>query len=253
MTLLTSLGTDETERSEEDMERDLPSGDIQTANRDNPNVMTLHTEGTNNPQLTPVETNEKAIISDGMAVVHELSGQQIKTCLDIAQTFVKANDIKAQNYTLVHVVFDHYDIENSSKTRTRNRRQGKHGACCKYDVTDTTQFNMPLNRFLSNTENKDQLTTYLAKKVLQFYMSTKSVTVATKDGAASNGLRVDHLQSNQEEADTLLILHAISGSKLRASVHIASPDTDVFVIALQKLHPMGNNVSMLVGTGSSPK
>ena len=80
--------------------------------------------------------------------------------------------------------------------------------------------------------------------------STKSVIVATKDGAASNGLRVDHLQSNQEAADTLLIVHGISASKLRASVHIESPDTDVFVLALQKLHLMGNNVSMLVGTGS---
>ena len=91
---------------------------------------------------------------------------------------------------------------------------------------------MSLNRFLSNSENKDQLTIYLAKKVLHFYMdSTKSVIVATKDGAASNGLNVDHLQSNQEEADTLLILHAISASKLKASVHIASPDTDVFVLA----------------------
>jgi len=51
-----------------------------------------------------------------------------------------------------------------------------------------TQFNMPLNRFLSNSENKDQLMTYLAKKVLHFYReSTKSVVVATKDGAGSNG------------------------------------------------------------------
>jgi len=128
----------------------------------------------------------------------------------------------------VHVVFDRYDIDKSLKTRTRNRRQGKEGACCKYDVTDTTQFNMPLNhflrnsenkegacckydvtdmtqmnmplnRFLSNSENKDQLTTYLAKKVLHFYReSTKSVVVATKDGAASNGPRVDHLQATKK-------------------------------------------------------
>ena len=77
--------------------------------------------------------------------------------------------------------------------------------------------------------------------------------MATKVGAASNGPRIDHLQSNQEEADTLLILHAneafAPGSRL-ASVHIVSPDTDVFVLALQKLHLMGNNVPMLVGTGS---
>ena len=72
MTLLESLGTDETERYAKDMEQDLPSGDLQTANRDYPNPLTLHIEGTDDLQPSTVETNEKAIILDGMAVVHEL-------------------------------------------------------------------------------------------------------------------------------------------------------------------------------------
>ena len=75
----------------------------------------------------------------------------------MSRAFVRAIDSKSQNYTLVHVVFDRYDIDKSLKPRTRNRRQGKEGTCCKYDVTDMTQFNMPLNHFLSNSENKDQL------------------------------------------------------------------------------------------------
>ena len=134
-----------------------PSGDPQIENRDDPNPMTLHIEATDDPQPTTLETNEKAIILDGMTVVHEVSGQQLKTCLEIAQAFVRAIDSKSQNYTLVHVVFDRYDTDKSLKTRTRNRRQGKEGACCKYDVTDTAQFNMPLNHFLRNSENKYQL------------------------------------------------------------------------------------------------
>ena len=45
-----------------------PSGDPQTENRDDPNPMTLHTAGktTDDPQPTILETNEKAIILDGM-------------------------------------------------------------------------------------------------------------------------------------------------------------------------------------------
>lgn len=110
---------------------------------------------------------------------------------------------------------------------------------------------MSLKRFLSNTDNKDQLTTYLAKKILHFYQdSNKLVIVATKDGASFNGRQVDHLNSNHKEADTLLILHVISASPLASSVHILSPDTDVFVLALQKLHLMSADVSMLVGTGT---
>ena len=252
MALLESLGTDETEHSDENMEQDQQTGDPQIENSDNPSQMTSDKRDTVDPQSTRLGTSEKAIILDGMAVVHELSGQQIRTCLEIAQAFIKAIDSKSQNYTLVHIVFDRYDIAKSLKTRTRNHRQGKQGACCKYDVSDKTQFNIPLNHFLSNSDNKDQLATYLAKKLLHFYRdSTKSVIVATKDGAASNGAAVDHLHSNHEEADTLLILHAISASRLMSNVHIMTPDTDVFVLALQKLHLMSNKVSMLVGTGST--
>ena len=188
MALLESLGTDETEHSDENMEQDQQTGDPQIENSDNPSQMTSDKRDTVDPQSTRLGTSEKAIILDGMAVVHELSGQQIRTCLEIAQAFIKAIDSKSQNNTLVYIVFDRYDIAKSLKTRTRNRRQGKQGACCKYDVSDKTQFNIPLNRFLSNSDNKDQLTTYLAKKLLHFYRdSTKSVIMATKDGAASNG------------------------------------------------------------------
>jgi len=74
------------------------------------------TEATDDPKPTTLETNEKAIILDGMAVVHEVSGQQLKTCLEIAQAFIGAINSKSQNYTLVHVVFDRYDIDKSLKT-----------------------------------------------------------------------------------------------------------------------------------------
>ena len=106
-----------------------------------PEPVKRDTEATDDPKPTTLETNEKAIILDGMTVVHEVSGLQLKTCLEISQAFVRAIDSKSQNYTLVHV--DRYDIDKSLKTRTRNRSQGKEGACCKYDflvydVTDMT-------------------------------------------------------------------------------------------------------------------
>lgn len=84
--------------------------------------MTLYTDRADAPQ--PMTLNTKAIILDGMAVVHELAGQKMKTCLDISQAFVRAIDNKSTNYILVHVVFDRYDISKSLKTRTRIRRQG---------------------------------------------------------------------------------------------------------------------------------
>jgi len=136
----------------------------------------------NDPPPTTVETNDKAIILDGMAVVHELSGQQIKTCLEIAYN----TGFHQSNWYLHTSAYCFWSLWHWKFTddKNKNRRQGKQGACCKYDVTDRTQLNMPLNRFLSNSENKDKLSKYLAKKVIHVYMnSTKSVIVDTKDGA----------------------------------------------------------------------
>ena len=46
---------------------------------------------------------------------------------------------------------------------------------------------------------------------------------------------VGHLQSNQEEADTKMILHALDATANGATqLQIHSPGTDVFVLALRR-------------------
>lgn len=70
MALLESLATAESEGSQ-DMDEILSSDDT--------NQMFLHAESTDLSQPMTLETNKKALILDGMAVVHELSGQQINT------------------------------------------------------------------------------------------------------------------------------------------------------------------------------
>ena len=44
----------------------------------------------------------------------------------------------------------------------------------------------------------------------------------------------DILESNQEEADTRLLLHAENASQDYPNIFINSPDTDVFILALPK-------------------
>ena len=45
---------------------------------------------------------------------------------------------------------------------------------------------------------------------------------------------VGHLQSNQEEADTKIIHHAVDATSDGAmEIHVHSPDNDVFVLALR--------------------
>ena len=57
--------------------------------------------------------------------------------------------------------------------------------------------------------------------------------------------------STQEEADTLIILHTAEISRAGKNVHIMTQDTDIMVIALQKLTVVGLRTTMLMGTGDN--
>lgn len=82
-----------------------------------------------------------------------------------------------------------------------------------YQVTDATHIaNVSHRKFLARCSTKDQLTVYLAQKVIEAFRDTTTVVVvAFRDCVSSNNntsVPVDHLRSSHEEADTKLILHA---------------------------------------------
>ena len=57
--------------------------------------------------------------------------------------------------------------------------------------------------------------------------------------------------STQEEAGILIILHAAETSKTGKNVHIMTQDTDVMVLALQRLTVLGLQTTMLMRTGDN--
>ena len=61
---------------------------------------------------------------------------------------------------------------------------------------------------------KDELTVYIAHKVITNFKYSKKVIVATAhQEALSNHLNLEYLRSSHEEADTKLILHALDTTK----------------------------------------
>ena len=61
---------------------------------------------------------------------------------------------------------------------------------------------------------------------------------------------VAHLQSNQEEADTKMTLHALDATANAATQRqIHSPDTDVFVLALRRYPELCENTLFVTGRG----
>jgi hypothetical protein len=100
-----------------------------------------------------------------------------------------------------------------------------------YVCSDNTPVKTSFHDFLSSVATKQSLTVYLASALLQHYAaSEKTCIVSTSEGAKSNHGDVSNLSSNHEEADTMLILHAVYAAVNNQVVHILSPDTDVFVL-----------------------
>ena len=61
---------------------------------------------------------------------------------------------------------------------------------------------------------------------------------------------VQELQSNHQEADTWMLLHARHANMSCDKIIASSPDTDVFMIMLSKVTEMNGQLFMLIGTGN---
>ncbi|MES9880361.1 MAG: hypothetical protein ABW185_05705, partial [Sedimenticola sp.] len=203
------------------------------------------------PEETPVIDGEnRAIIIDAMALVYELSAKPVKTCEQFANEFVKHSEALIRRGDEGHVIFDHYDVDKSLKSNARARRnKGEYEKA--HVCNDMTPIRTPFRKFISNTKTKQSLTIYLAEKLLDRYKDDDTpVVVSTSNGIQSNKLTVEHLRSSQEEADTILIMHAIDAVKREKKVDIVSPDTDVFILAVSRYPVLGKDPRVITGTGT---
>lgn len=141
----------------------------------------------------------------------------------------------SEQFNEVRLVFDRY-IAHSLKSRTRKKRTS--GDEVRYKISDTAHIgNTSLKQLLGHIETKQDLTIYLSKYAKQAF-EDKSIDFAiTYDKITETNLEnfPDELRNHDhEEADTLLILHAIDVAKkdLFTECFILSPDTDVFLLLI---------------------
>ena len=63
-------------------------------------------DGEENATTTPVqETEQLAVIVDGMALVHKLASAQFETCEEFADKFVQALRVRSRNAVALHLIF----------------------------------------------------------------------------------------------------------------------------------------------------
>ncbi|EDO28722.1 predicted protein [Nematostella vectensis] len=151
----------------------------------------------------------------------------------------------------LQLVIDRYDVPLSLKTATRVSRQGKE-APIYYKISDATHIaKIPMKRLLSHLKTKSELTEYLAVKLLEKGKGAgMNVVVAWGTRCQATHRDMAHLESNHEEADTKLLLHAVDATSFGAtSIEIVSPDTDVFVLYLRRYSLLYEETSFVTGRG----
>ena len=151
--------------------------------------------------------------------------------------------------------FDIY-LENSIKDVERQRRSSAEINLKK--IVSTSQIKQ-WGQLLSSGNFKNKLISFIvddwdAKRELLgdkvLYVNNASKTWKYTAIAIEE---VEELHSNQEEADTRLLLHTKHASLTYHDVVISSPDTDVFIIALSEQFGIDANVFMLTGTGEKKR
>ena len=109
-----------------------------------------------------------------------------------------------------------------------------------------------MKRLLSHSKTKMELTVYLAQKSMEYAVRNgRRFVVSWGCQCQATHQDTDHLrQSNQEEADTKMILHALDATANGATtLDIHSPDTDVFVLSLRRYPELCQNTYFVTGTG----
>jgi hypothetical protein len=186
------------------------------------------------------------LIVDRMAVVQELMAvKSFENCTTLSNAYVGIINAKSRNYQVTRVVFDNYSFGGSLKEATRARRRGSTAPVKGYKVEDTTRIK-DAKYFLGSTSTKDELTHYLAQQLVD--KADVDIITATNEGVMSN--KPGYISpgvSSQEEADTLMILHAVEAAKAGFVIHIYSQNTDVLLLALRRVPLLGDNAAMLMG------
>ena len=208
--------------------------------------------------------DDNALIVDAMAVVQCLKGNW-KTFGDFADSVFKflmklAQDCRALRLDFVADQYPALSIKN-----TERARRASQGVQQVHIYGQEQNIPKQWKKFLSSGENKESLLEFFIKhwksyKSRQF--DSVSVLYATSkdkcyvyhpNRSGDDPVRTDSfppLDSNHEEADTRLLLHAKHAASTYDTVIIRSPDTDVLVLCTAMQQFIVKDVHMMTGSGN---
>ena len=153
----------------------------------------------------------------------------------MADAFTKTMESRYKTYEGCRVIFNNCGRKTSIKGILRRRKLGVQQSSARAYIVDDISPIHDSKLFLANNETKDSPTFYMANKVLQLKVPVVTVTrLHVKSNL--NGIQPSTGVSTQEEASTLIMLHAAEISKAGNNVHIMTQDTDVYDPCTSKTH-----------------
>ena len=180
--------------------------------------------------------------------------RQIKTAdlthNDFSKKLLKYVLTTGKDASRIDVVFDVYE-ENSIKDVKRARRSS--GNLVLKKIVPTSQIKQ-WQQLLSSGDFKNKLISYLVSDWKMFADLPNGKMLIVTDGAdafeitTTSSCLIPELRSNHQEADTRILLHAKHASASYDHVIVATPDTDVFLIALSQISRINVHVYMLTET-----
>ena len=193
----------------------------------------------------PESTLSTAFISDAMALIQMLRSAGCRTFGDLAERYfpVLSTSLRQGQCIRVDVVFDRYDVQESIKESERLRRGSSRGL--EIQITNKhTLVPKQWGKFISNQNNKVNISRFFCQEWCslgeQHLLPGQEMVIGggfedPTDTVVVTCGRTDplaELRSDDEEADTRMILHAWNASSTKDRIAILSPDTDVAVLAI---------------------
>ena len=187
-----------------------------------------------------------------MSVVNAVTKtEQMKTCQNFADAFLQIICNMTAEYDEVRLVFDRY-IKTSLEEQMKAKRTK--GNSTYYHVKDSTLIqHISLKDFLSDIRTQGELTEYLADMVVHHSKSSNNrlKKLMVTSGTQTKGnvdIPSSLLTHSQEEADTLIVLHALTVPNDTELV-VSSPDTDVLLLLVYMYPSLPISTTFLTGKG----
>ena len=218
-----------------------------------------------NPHVDKIDIpNDSALVVDAMAIVQCLKGN-CKTFGDFADSVFEfvirlAQDCRAKRLDFVADRYPALSIKN-----TERARRATQGVQRVHIYGQDQKIPKQWKKFLSSGENKESLLEFFIKHWASYrsqqFGSVSVLCATSKDKCyiyqpsqnEDDPVRTDLfpvLDSNHEEADTRLLLHAKHAASTHNTLIIRSPDTDVLVLCTALQHFIGKDIYMMTGSGN---